>query len=74
MTPTNDGEVYTIPNVKEGDVVTIDKEDPDGLETVRRPFGDGAEAKLYNLAGQPVGKDKPTKGIVVKKGKKFINK
>ena len=72
VTPTNDGEVYTIPNVKEGDVVTIDKEDPDGLETVRRPFGDGAEAKLYNLAGQPVGKDKPTKGIVVQKGKKII--
>ena len=72
VTPTIDGDVYTIPDVKEGDIVTINKEDPDGMGCVRRPFGVGAEAKLYNLAGQSVGKDNPTKGIVVTKGKKYV--
>ena len=71
MTPESEGAVYIINNVKEGDVVTIDYEDPNGIETVRRPFGDGAEAKLYNLAGQQVANSK-AKGVIVKKGKKFI--
>ena len=71
VTPESEGTVYIINNVKEGDIVTIDYEDPNGIETVRRPFGDGAEAKLYNLAGQQVANSK-AKGVFVKKGKKFI--
>ncbi len=71
VTPESEGAVCIINNVKEGDIVTIDYEDPNGIETVRRPFGDGAEAKLYNLAGQQVANSK-AKGVFVKKGKKFI--
>jgi alpha-L-fucosidase 2 len=66
--------VYTIPNVNAGDVVTIDYEDPNGIGSVRRPFEERAEAKLYNLAGQQVAKGKTTKGIVVQKGKKTVMK
>ncbi|MBO7120023.1 MAG: glycoside hydrolase N-terminal domain-containing protein [Bacteroidaceae bacterium] len=68
------GNVYTISGVEAGDVVTIDYEDPNGIEKVRRPFGEGAEEKLYNLAGQQVAKDKATKGVVVQKGRKYIKK
>ena len=74
VTPAIDGDVYTIPNVNAGDVVTIDYEDETGIGSVRRPFGEGAEEKLYNLAGQQIAKDKATKGVVVQKGKKYIRK
>ena len=74
ITPVFDGILYTIPDVKEGDVVTITYVDPDGIGTVSRPFGEGAEEKLYNLAGQQVVKDNSTKGVIVKKGKKYIRK
>ena len=74
VTPVFDGLLYTIPDVKQGDVVTITYEDPNGIGTVRRPFGEGAEEKLYNLAGQQVEKGKSTKGVIVKKGKKYIRK
>jgi len=74
VTPENDGNVYTVPNVNVGDVVTIDYEDPNSIGTVQRPFEEGAEAKLYNLAGQQIAKGKTTKGVVVQKGKKIVIK
>ena len=74
IAPVADENVYTIPNVNAGDVVTIDYEDPNGIGSVRRPFENGAEVKLYNLIGQQVAKSKTTKGIVVQKGKKTIMK
>ena len=74
ITPVANGSVYTIPDVNVGDVVTIDYEDPNGIGSVRRPFENGAEAKLYNLAGQQVAKDRTTKGVVVQQGKKTVMK
>ena len=70
VAPSCDGDVYTIPGVKAGDVVTIDFEESTGIQ-VRRPFGERAEEKLYNLAGQEIGNAKSAR-IVVKKGKKTL--
>ena len=72
VSPVADGDIFTIPDVKEGDIVIINTADVDGIGTVRRPFGEETEEKLYNLLGQPVEKGKSVKGIVVQKGKKFI--
>ena len=74
ITPVANGSVYTIPDVNAGDVVTIDYEDPNGIGSVRCPFENGAEAKLYNLAGQQVAKGRTTKGVVVQQGKKTVMK
>ena len=43
--------------------------DPSGISSVK---AENANATMYNLAGQKVGAD--YKGIVVKNGKKFMNK
>ncbi len=69
-----DGAIYTIPDVKKGDTVTITYEDETGIGDVRRPFGEGAGEKLFNLAGQQVGNSKATKGVIVTKGRKYLTK
>ncbi|MBR6142323.1 MAG: glycoside hydrolase N-terminal domain-containing protein [Bacteroidaceae bacterium] len=72
VAPIANGDVYTIPGVKQGDIVTIDYDNSTGINSAPRPFEVGAEEKLYNLAGQQVAKDEATKGVYVQKGKKFI--
>ena len=81
VTPVANGDVYTIPGVKEGDTVTIDYEDETGIGTVRRPFGeevgesiDEQSPTIVNLAGQRIANNKLPKAILVTKGKKFIAK
>ena len=67
--------------VKQGDVVSIRQDDPNGIGSVRRPFGGRAEARpgkqssmLVNLGGQLVGRSVPKKGIVVQEGRKVARK
>ena len=83
VVPIRDGEsnVYTIPDVKQGDVVSIGQDDPNGIGSVRRPFEGRAEARpgkqssmLVNLGGQLVGRSVPKKGIVVQEGRKVARK
>ena len=74
VAPIANGAVYTFPDVKQGDVVTIGYDSSTGIEAVRRPFGERAEEKLYNLAGQEVANRNSTKGVIVQKGKKYMNK
>jgi hypothetical protein len=47
-----------------------DEEEPDGISVVKN--SNSVNAPAYNLAGQKVSND--FKGIVVKDGKKFVNK
>ncbi len=76
IAPIADGDVYTIPNVKAGDVVTIDFDnttglnDAKGLKDLKDP-----KALIFNLAGQQIAKSTmPRKGVLVQKGKKFVIK
>ena len=76
IAPIADGDVYTIPNVKAGDVVTIDFDnttglnDAKGLKNLKDP-----KALIFNLAGQQIAKSTmPRKGVLVQKGKKFVIK
>ena len=76
IAPIADGDVYTIPNVKAGDVVTIDFDnttglnDTKGLKNLKDP-----KALIFNLAGQQIAKSTmPRKGVLVQKGKKFVIK
>ena len=76
IAPIADGDVYTIPNVKVGDVVTIDFDnttglnDAKGLKNLKDP-----KALIFNLAGQQIAKSTmPRKGVLVQKGKKFVIK
>ena len=69
---TEEGAVYTIPNVKQGDTVTIDFEGTTGINTAPRPFEDEAREGIYNLAGQPIANDKSSKGVLVQKGRKWL--
>ena len=79
VAPVVNGDVYLIPDVKQGDTVTIDFDDATNLGSVRHPFGKGAEEKLFkqsstivNLAGQEITNDNSSKGVLVQKGKKFV--
>jgi alpha-L-fucosidase 2 len=81
VAPIADGDVYSVPNVKKGDVVTIDYDNSTSIDHPHRPFGEGAGEELIkqsstivNLAGQQTAKGKSSKGVLVQKGKKFINK
>jgi len=72
VAPVQDENIFTIPGVGPGDVVTvIYEEEGTDIGEVRRPFGEGAEAKLYNLAGQEIA-DTKAAHIVVRKGKKTL--
>ena len=75
IAPTANGDVYTIPNVKAGDVVTIDYDNATGLNGLNH-LGDvkGFGNPIFNLAGQQIAKGSPAKGVVVQKGKKFLMK
>ena len=76
IAPTANGDVYTIPNVKAGDVVTIDYDNATGLNGLNhlgdvKSFGN----PIFNLAGQQIAKSTmPRKGVLVQKGKKFVIK
>ena len=72
VAPVQDENIFTVPGVGPGDVVTvIYEEEGTDIGEVRRPFGEGAEAKLYNLAGQEIADTKAPR-IVVRKGKKTL--
>lgn len=72
VAPAKDGDVYTVNGVVAGDIVTIDYDDTVGIGSARRPFGERAEEKLFNLAGQQVTKDSLPMSVIVQKGKKYI--
>ncbi|MBO4551432.1 MAG: glycoside hydrolase family 95 protein, partial [Bacteroidaceae bacterium] len=70
VAPIADGDVYTIPNVKTGDVVTITYEDGTGI---RRTTPSNEDSASYTLSGKRIAHEQ--KGcVVVKKGKKYIRK
>ncbi len=72
VAPVQDENIFTVPGVGPGDVVTVVyEEEGTDIGEVRRPFGEGAEAKLYNLAGQEIADTKAAR-IVVRKGKKTL--
>ncbi|MBR4187021.1 MAG: glycoside hydrolase N-terminal domain-containing protein [Bacteroidaceae bacterium] len=76
IAPIADGDVYTIPNVKAGDVVTIDFDNTTGLNDAKG-LKDLKDPKnlIFNLAGQQIAKSTmPKKGVLVQKGKKFVIK
>ncbi|MBR4516666.1 MAG: glycoside hydrolase N-terminal domain-containing protein [Bacteroidaceae bacterium] len=76
IAPIADGDVYTIPNVKAGDVVTIDFDNTTGLNDAKG-LKDLKDPKnlIFNLAGQQIAKSTmPRKGVLVQKGKKFVIK
>lgn len=72
VAPIAHEDVYTIPNVKQGDVVTIDYDETTGINTAPRPFEDEAREGIYNLAGQPIANNKSSKGVLVQKGRKWL--
>jgi len=72
VAPVADGDIYTVPGVKQGDVVTIDYDNSTSINTAPRPFGESAGEKLFNLAGQQIAKGNSTKGVIVQKGKKYL--
>ncbi|MBR4130906.1 MAG: glycoside hydrolase N-terminal domain-containing protein [Bacteroidaceae bacterium] len=70
VAPIADGDVYTIPNVKKGDVVTITYEDGTGIKRTPPSNEDSAS---YTLSGKRIAHEQ--KGcVVVKKGKKYIRR
>ena len=70
VVPVGDGDVYSIPDVRQGDTVTIDYEDPNGLEVL--PQGtDGKESALYTLSGKRIAHEQKGR-VVVSKGRKYI--
>ena len=76
IAPIADGDVYTIPNVKAGDVVTIDFDNTTGLNDAKglKDLKDPKDL-IFNLAGQQIAKSTmPRKGVLVQKGKKFVIK
>ncbi len=62
--------LYYFEWINNGTTIAINGEDT-GISEVRANKA-AADNKVYNLAGQQVGKD--YKGLIIKNGKKFINK
>ena len=71
---TGEGAIYTIPNIKQGDVLTIDFDDTTGINAVTVPFEESAGERVYNLAGQQIANSNLPRNIIVKKGKKYVRK
>ena len=70
---TEEEAVYTIPNVKQGDVITIDYDNSTGMQSPSiSPDGKGTKAsQMYTLSGKRIAHEQ--KGCVtVQKGKKII--
>lgn len=71
IAPTADGDVYTIPNVKQGDVVTIDYDETVAIPLPPQEKRLSEGGSLYTLSGKRVAHEQ--KGcVLVQKGKKFI--
>ena len=68
----NEG-IYTIPNVKQGDVVTIDYDSTTGIgENSRFKIQDSRNTPTYTLSGKRIAQEQ--KGcVLVQKGRKFVN-
>lgn len=64
--------VYTFGRVN-GDILTIKATDPSGIEEIENVNSDNESSSCYNILGQRI-TSRDIKGIVIKNGKKYINK
>jgi len=72
IAPIADGDVYTIPGVNEGDVVTIDFDNTTGIGAIPNlKIQDSKDTPTYTLNGKRIAHEQ--KGcVMVQKGRKFI--
>ena len=71
IAPIANGDVYTIPGVKPGDVVTIDYDETVSIPLPPRGERSGEGDVLYTLSGKRIAHEQ--KGyVLIQKGKKFI--
>ena len=74
VAPISDGDIYTIPGVKQGDVVTITYEDGTGIGGIdNEKMRMEGEKALYTLSGKRIAHEQ--KGcVILQKGKKYIKR